>query len=219
MVEGRYCQFDGSRRPARQAFITSVVEYADRKIPELFDALEMPVPFQKVRIQFSPNPGGWFTRPNSLYLYDNHLDNDLGCVIHECVHWAQQADDAVYRARIKIFEGVADYYRIVLSDDKQGDYFDSSKSTLVPVFDTSDLYNSGSEFIAYLRRISGNPNFVRDLNSTLCTNCTTKIDDFFLLRFSRDFDRLHADYPSQRDGILGGQPQSISRYQYFTAAP
>ena len=38
-IEGTHCVFDFSRSPAREAFAQSVVEYVDRKIPELFGAL------------------------------------------------------------------------------------------------------------------------------------------------------------------------------------
>jgi len=216
MVDGTHCQFDETRRSERGDFVSSVVKYTDRKAPALFELLGLPMPAERVLIRFAPFRGGRFTRPSLLELGDDHRADDLGCVIHECVHWAQQADPVVYNSKMRIFEGVADYYRIVLSDDRQGDYINNGKRTLVSMFNFNDLYDSGSEFIAYLRRRSGNMQFVKELNDALRTNSISTIDQFFRDRFGKSFDELLADYPKQRQATVGSRPSEVSRFEFFT---
>lgn len=216
MIEGRYCRFDESRRPDRAVFAERAVAYTDRKVPALFELLDLAIPADRLLIHFAPIGGGMFITPNRLQLGDNHNDNDLGCVIHECVHWSQQPNQAVYNSRQRVFEGVADYYRIVLSDDRQGDFWNNGKRHLVANFNANDLYDSGSEFVAYLRRLSGDRQFVRALNNALRTNRVQQIDQFFQDRFGRSFDQLQANYPNERVRVVGDRPHEISRYAFFT---
>jgi len=216
MLNGTHCQFDESRQPERKDFAETVVEYTDRKVPALFGLLGLPIPAAKVLIRFAPISGGQFVHPNVVELGNNHQPNDLGCIIHECVHWAQQPDLGVYGVYKPVFEGVADYYRIVLSDDRQGDYISDGKRNLVPAFSPDEVYDSGSEFIAHLRRRSGNEQFVRELNNALRTNDIATIDQFFNGCFGRSFGVLLADYPSQRKAAVGDRPCEVSRFDFFT---
>lgn len=200
----------------QHTFAADVVAYTDRKIPALLNLVGLALAEERVLIRFAPISGGQFISPNILELGDEHRRDDLGCVIHECVHWAQQPDPAVYKTHGRIFEGVADYYRIVLSDDQQGDYFNDGKRTLVAAFRAEDPYDSGSEFIAHLRRRSGNPQFVKELNDALRTNDISTIDRFFVDRFNSGFHKLLMEYPNQREAAVGSQPTHVNRLNFFT---
>lgn len=218
IIIGVYCEFDFSRMQDRAGFVQQAVGYVDRQVPRLFDTLGVPIPLEKVQLRFEEikEGGGYFTPPRSIAVDDNLKDNDLGCFTHECVHWVQQSGGAAYHDRQKIFEGVADYYRIVLSENHRGDYFNDGKRNLVAHFSLTDLYDSGSEFIAYLRRASGNPQFVKELNDCLRTNDIAAIDRFFPDHCGDNFDRLHVEYQRNRETFVGDRPQDVNRYGYFT---
>lgn len=142
----------------------------------------------------------------------------LGALIHECVHRTQYTSDAnTIRAREIIFEAVADYYRIVLSEDKKGDHYNDDKLHLVKIFDKEEPWNSVSEFLAYLRRLSGNVNLVKELNQTLRSNKISIIDEFFTSKFNgQDWNKLLKEYANDRDRLLKAKPETINRYEYFT---
>ncbi len=216
-VEGTSCVFDFALAPAREAFAQSVVEYVDRKVPELFGALNLPIPGDRLQIRFAAISGGRYIPPNIVELGINHLPNDLGCLIHESVHWAQLPGLVLYTGLSHIFEGVADYYRIVLSDDHEGDFFNDGKKHLVQNFLINDPYDSASEFVAHLRRVSAEPNFVRLLNGVLRSGQAATVDAFFQDKFGQGYFDMLAAYPRNRAAAVGNHPETVNRYGFFTA--
>jgi hypothetical protein len=215
-VEGTRCVFDFARRPARVAFAHAVVDYVDRKVPELFAGLQLPVPADRLQIRFAAIGGAQYVPPNTIELGDDYQANDLGCLIHESVHWAQLPGLALYSGMFHVFEGVADHYRIVFSDDHQGDYFNDGKRYLVANFRVDDPYDSASEFVAYLRRVSGEPSLIRLLNDALRSGQAATVETFFQDRFDQSYQELLAAYPQARTAAVGLHPETVNRYGFFT---
>jgi len=214
--EGKYCSFDFSAKPDREKFAQNVVEYFDRKVQEVFNTLGVPLPGTKAQIKFSGTSGAMYITPNCFELNYNIQDNDLGAIIHECLHYTQQLPQTFYDKNVRVIEGVADYYRITLSDDKQGDYFNNDKRNLVEKFDTNELYNSGSEFIAYLRKKANDKDFIKQLADKINSKDQKQLDDFFKNKFGKGYDTLIIEYSKNRTQEIGKNPKDISRFDFFT---
>ncbi len=222
-IVGKHCIFDYSLSPAQEALAKEATKYIDKRaIPFLYSTLNIPIPVNNLRVLFEDI--GSYT---ACYVWPDDVmkinpkyfkRNDLGVLIHECVHRTQYTSDMnAVKQRETIYEAVADYYRIVLSEDKKGDYYSDEKSRLVETFDKEEQWNSLSEFVAHLRRLSRNENFVKELNDALRLNNVAFIDSFFVSRFNgQGWGKLLENYAKNRDQILKAKPETINRYQYFT---
>lgn len=222
-IEGKHCYFDYSLYPERKELAEKAVEYIDKRaMPMLYEMLDLPVPEKKLKVFFKDQIecSLCFVWPaDEIQIKQGEFkDNDLGALIHECVHRTQYTSDAnAVRAREIIFEAVADYYRIVLSEDRKGDHYNDDKLNLVKIFDKEEPWNSVSEFLAYLRRLSGNANLIKELNQALRSNNTKIIDDFFTSRFNgQDWAKLLTEYVINRGKLLTANAETINRYAYFT---
>jgi hypothetical protein len=223
IIEGTHCRFDTALNEARPEFAESLVEYGDRKIPELFAILGFDPADHRVQMEYKDDPGGVYVGNWTVRFGRDHSLSDMGCLIHEVVHVAQEPgvwplynSDHMYRFLI---EGIADYYRIALSDDRQGDYFNDSKRKLPMHFSIDSLYESGPEFIGYLRRRSGDPNFVRLLNDRVREGSGAGINQLCLDTFNHSISLLLETYPVTRTQHLGPAHWRIRRYPFFTGMP
>jgi len=222
-IDGKYCVFDYSLCPNQKDLAEKTTEYIDKRaMPMLYSTLDIPIPAKKLKVYFKNISSftACYVWPDDVIQINQNKynDNDLGVLIHECVHRTQYTSDAnTIRQRERIYEAVADYYRIVLSQDRKGDYYNDDKLHLVKMFDKEDAWNSISEFLAYLRRLSRNANLVKELNQALQSNKIATIDCFFTSRFNgQDWNQLVKEYAKNRNGILKAKPETINRYEYFT---
>jgi hypothetical protein len=223
ILDGTHCRFDTALNEARGDFAEALVEYGDRKIPELFAALGFDPEGHQIQLEFGNDPGGRYVGDWTVRFGRDHAMNDMGCLIHEVVHVAQEPgvwplynSDHLHRFLI---EGIADYYRITLSDDRQGDYFNDSKKKIHPNFSHEWLYESGPEFVAYLRRRSGNANFVRLLNDRVRANDAAGIDQLCVDTCGHSVELLLNTYPATRLHHLGPRHWFLRRYTFFTEMP
>ena len=129
---------------------------------------------------------------------------------------AQLPGLGLYTELKHIFEGVADYYRGVLSDDHQGDFYNDGKRHLEKNFRADDFYDCASEFVAHLRRTSADPNFVRRLNAALRSGQAGTVTAFFQERFGQGYYDLLAAYPQGRVAAVGAHPETVDRFEFFT---
>ena len=218
---GENCDFDFSNNPVREKDALFFLQYADTKLPAVFNALSVE-PY-RVTLRFGDRGGGAFIQPSTIELGLEHPTNDCGCIIHESVHAAQHQSAnngrsglSLYSTQTHAFEGIADYYRITLSNDRSGDYFNDDKRNLVQNFRTDELYNCASEFIAHLRIRSGQDSFVVKLNNALRSGDVMQFVNLFATTFSLSYDQLLREYELNRNEIVGGEPGHVNRFEYFT---
>ncbi|MHC1707405.1 MAG: hypothetical protein AB9842_07775 [Bacteroidales bacterium] len=231
IINGKYCDIDYTIQPTKVDWAKSIVNYVDQKVPLIFRyALNQPTPNYKVQIEIVKDNVTRFAQfsfngPNNGKISINeHLNqNDEGTFIHELVHWTQLftgVTQAKESQGVKIYdylhEAVADYFRIILSNDGKGDTGDNTKEFLPQRFDITDKFNSGSEFIAHLRLRSRKCTFVRDLNQILATNDTDQMDAYFTRIFLDTHVNLRTNYEKYRASILVNDPITIRRFDYFT---
>lgn len=216
MLNGTHCTFDLSLRPDRQDDAQRFLNYADRVIPELFQLLGVQLPHKPVLLRFAQREGAAYIPHGPIEIGSNVYPNDLGCITHEAVHLAQLPGLNLYQLYFYVFEGVADYYRIVFADDRKGDYFNDTKETLPAQFNPKDPYDCGSELIAHLRRRSGNADFVVSLNTALRSGRTQDVANFFINTFGHSHHDLLVQYQRDRSQYVGDDPASVNRYAYFT---
>jgi hypothetical protein len=114
-----------------------------------------------------------------------------------------------------LYEGVADYCRIALSDDQMGDYGHDGMQFLSDQFNPGDPYNSGSEFVAFLRRRSAMDTFVGELNEVLRRGNAGELMSLILRRCGREVGTLLREYTAERATVLDKKPGEIKRFSYF----
>jgi hypothetical protein len=220
LIHGLYCQFRTGSSYGQEEFAKKMVAYGDQKIPQVFAALGFGMGDQKVCLEFGPYPGGMYIGDRTIKLGHQHGMNDKGCLIQEVVRIAQEPgfafmDSQQPRTRF-LYAGIAGYYRVTMSDDHQGDYPDDSKRTLSTFFSPDDHYGSGAEFVAYLRRRTSDPDFVRSLNNALKVGSLDAIEAFFRERFAATYQTVLDSYPQYRNVFLKREPWSIGRFSFFT---
>lgn len=222
MIEGTYCTFDTSACEERAKYAKELVAYGDGKIPQLFETLGFDRGDNKVNMFFGGENQHGYLGNWSVQIAKNIPENDWGTVIHEAVHITQEPGvQVLYFAQPKfklLYEGVADYYRVLLSSDRQGDHHDDSKRSLHACFSLAPehIYESGPEFVAYLRHCSKDPTFPKALNDNLRTGDPDAIDEFLRDRVGFKYDTLLAGYPNARARDIK-RPIRTNRFDFFTA--
>jgi hypothetical protein len=223
MIEpGIFCSFDYTQEAHRKAFAKSAVDYVDAVIPIIFNKMGLALPNEHLEINIiDGTPYPMFCHDGikrEIKINKGFDEEDLGMFIHECVHWTQLTNDVFYKANEFICEGIADYFRVILSLDKKGDcgQFNDSKKCLVKNLSKAVIYDSASEYIAYLRIKSNNNQIIQLLNDAIRSNNQQNIDDFFINYFQMSHNELYYEYKSERTKYAGKKPQQTLRFEYFT---
>lgn len=116
VIKGKYCDFYYSAFSTEKTRAQQLTNYFDRKLPLIYKSLELDLPVNKIRIEFNDEKTA-YDKKNELILYNVGLsENDLGCLIHEGVHFALK-HERNHSELDYLNEGIADYFRIKLSDD------------------------------------------------------------------------------------------------------
>jgi len=219
IIEGAICLFDTAFCPEREELAKELVKYGDSKVPALFEQLAFDNGGKKVKMVFAPNgntgyPGNW-----TINIARDLNPNDFGVVTHETVHVTQDPGVvSLYFTQPQFqlpYEGIADYYRVTLSNDKQGDHFQDTKKVLKAEFSPADLYECGPEFVAHLRHRSEDPNFVMRLNDALRTGNADTIETFLRETCGYSLAILTDSYTKFRPQRVR-RPLKTSRFKYFT---
>lgn len=187
VLKGKYCSFDYSNYPGEFDRAEALLEYFDDKIPSVFRALMLDLPSFVINISFS---GGdrvaCCTQEKWIRYGVRNSRKDFGCLIHEAVHFAQSYDEETFLNNKFIAEGMADYFRVKLSNDcwdNPDDQSDCKHSN----FDL-DCYRCGSKFLMWLEEKSKDKNLAIKINNTLKEN--RFLDALFLNVFKKDLQSL-----------------------------
>lgn len=220
--DGTYCSFDFSEEPAKQNFADLSIKYVDDLVPILFGKLNQAVPAERLEIKIkrgTPYPKFIHASPDKreILIPEGFDTEDLGTFIHECVHWTQLPIEPFQTDNQFLIEGIADYYRIILSKDHQGDcgLGNNRKKYLISVFQKDDNYDSASEYIAFLRLLSKDENLIPSLNDLIRASNSNGIIKFFNNHFNKPHDELLECYVSIRPSVVG-DPDIHTRYDFYT---
>jgi len=191
VIKGKYCDFDYSAFTTQKMRAQRLTEYFDRKLPLIYKSLKLDLPVNKIRIEFNDKNTAWDSIKDVI-LYDVRFsEKNYGCLIHEGVHLALKHNPNPSEAEIfYINEGIADYYRIKLSDDgwdnpDEPEHLHNGK-----------LFSIGcrrcmAHFIMWLEEMSWDKEFVVNLESRLREYSL----DYCLLKvFKKSFHDLIKSY-------------------------
>src|SRR5438105_2790314 len=138
VIEGTFCTFDTAACEEKADYAQELVEYGDKKIPIVLETLGFDRGENKVKLHFGGENQHGYIGNWTVRIARNIPPKDWGTVIHETVHIAQEpGGPAFYMTNPKyrlLYEGVADYYRVVLSDDRKGDHHNDSKKVMPLAF-------------------------------------------------------------------------------------
>jgi hypothetical protein len=219
IIDGAISLFDTTFCPEREDLAKQLVKYGDRKIPVLFEQLAFDYGGKKVKMVFAPDGNTGYSGNWTINIAKDLKPNDHGTVTHESVHVTQDPGVfSLYFAQPQfqlLYEGVADYYRVTLSDDKQGDHFQDTKKVLKAEFSSADLYDCGPEFVAYLRHRSEDPDYIKHLNNALRTGNADTIETFLRETCGYNLAILTDSYTKFRPQRVR-RPLRTSRFEYFT---
>jgi|ERR1700685_3518395 len=221
VVSRTHCEFDFSADPHQQSKAIRFADYADRKIPELFQALGKDRGKEKIIFSFASithpavRTGEWTIQIRP----DVHPD-DLGIVLHEGVHCCHSPGiDGNYSAMAYLYEALADCYRITLSDDGRGDSHGNQFDRLPADFNPADPYVCGAEFIGHLRRLSHSNDFIRTLSDHLRSGDVMATTAYVARICGGDLLSLMLGYKTNLRAQAYGRPPQDCTFKQLYEAP
>ena len=208
LITGKNCSFNFSNYPDKKDRANILLRYIDNKIPLIFHELELDLPKNKIEIYFYDESKACYDNEKKIIKYGISLSQkDLGCLIHEVVHYAQNyeffdGEDQIENAVIA--EGMADYFRHKLSDNGW-DNPDEPNPYPHNKFHSVECRPCMAEFIRCLEKKSGDDRFIVKLHLFLKNkNCDDqdRVNPFMQRYFKKDFKPLLDEFEILKSKIV-----------------
>lgn len=166
VLKGKYCDFDYSNYPGESDRAKALLEYFDDKFPLVFRTFKLDFPDFRIKIFFSEgNSACCCTQEKWIRYGIKNQKKDFGCLIHEAVHFGQSYDKETYSRNRFIAEGMADYFRLKLSNDgwdNPDDQFDCEHPKVDPKCE-----RCGAKFLIWLEQKSKDKSLIIKINNIL----------------------------------------------------
>ncbi|OGL42750.1 MAG: hypothetical protein A2W05_02630 [Candidatus Schekmanbacteria bacterium RBG_16_38_10] len=196
LINGKYCTFNFSNYPDKKDRANILLRYIDNKILLIFHELELDLPKNKTEIYFYDEAKAHYDPVTKIIRYGLRLSQkDLGCLIHEVVHYAQNYQFFAGEDQIEntvIAEGMADYFRHKLSDDGW-DNSDEPNPYPHNKFHSVECRPCMAKFIRWLEKKSGRERFIVKLHLFLKDkkrDDKSGVNPFMQNNFGKDFKPL-----------------------------
>jgi hypothetical protein len=168
VIRGKHGVLDYSVCPQESDRAEALLHYFDDKFPKVFESLRLELP-PAIDIFLINEAGAACSNENRYVKYGiKNQREDLGCLIHEIVHLAQNYDYDTYNNNRFIAEGMADYLRVRLSNDGWDNPEDSFPCLHHPL--QRNCSKCGARFLIWLEAKLEVKDFIVRVNNCLKKN-------------------------------------------------